>query len=70
MPSRSKRLFGSLLLLAFVFFYLWLAADVGAALLDRLSGAARIAYFAIAGIAWVIPAGAIVWWTYRAPREP
>lgn len=68
MPPRLKRLFGVVLLLVFVFFYIWVMTDVGAIVISRAEGPWRMLYFALAGIAWIVPAGAIIWWMYRPRR--
>ena len=63
-PNR-RRLAGTLLLLVFVFVYVILAAIVGENVLPTAGGIAAFVYYAIAGLAWVPPAGFIISWMHR-----
>ena len=63
-PGRRK-LFGTLLLLAFLFVYVLAAMLVAAAVLPKGGRFAEFAYYAVAGLAWVPVAGLIVSWMHR-----
>lgn len=57
-----------LVLVTFVISYALVAMTVGAAKLPGTSGWVQLAYFAFAGLIWVIPAGLIVSWMQRPQR--
>lgn len=69
MTSRLRRMTGAAGLLVFVFFYIWIMTDIGAIVLTNGSGVVKFVYFVLAGLGWVIPAGAIIWWMYRPLRK-
>lgn len=60
-----KRLFGTIVLVAFVVVYAFFAAVIGDMTVQNASEFVRIAYYAVAGILWIFPAGALIWWMYR-----
>ncbi|MEI2385901.1 DUF2842 domain-containing protein [Breoghania sp. JC706] len=60
-----KRLFGTIVLVVFVVVYAFVAAVIGDMTMGSASELTRIAYYLVAGLAWTIPAGAIIWWMYR-----
>ena len=68
MPIRLRKLIGTILLVAFVAFYAMVAMTVAAAKLPGTSSVVQLAYFLIAGLVWVIPAGAIVAWMGKPQR--
>jgi hypothetical protein len=43
---------------------------IAAARLPGTSGLTQTLFFAIGGLIWVIPAGAVIYWMQRPPREP
>ena len=63
----TRALLGTMGLLAFVMVYIFAAMLVGTAVLPRGSRIAEFLYYAVAGLAWVPPAGLIIRWMY-APR--
>lgn len=63
-----KRLFGTIVLVVFVVVYAFFAMVIGDMSLQQSSTLVRIAYYAIAGLIWVIPAGAIISWMHRQPK--
>lgn len=65
MTPNFKVFAGTLGLLAFIVVYIFVAMLVAAAALPDAGGAAKFAYYAIAGLAWVPPAGLIISWMYR-----
>jgi hypothetical protein len=67
---RTRKFFGALALVAFVTLYAFFAAAVGDVALANAPWPAQAAYFLIAGLAWVVPAGAIVWWMQRPRSSP
>ena len=68
MGLRLRKLAGAIFLLIFVPIYALLAMLIAAAILPGQSGFVQFAYYLVAGIAWVIPAGAIIYiseWPFR-----
>lgn len=68
MPERLRKLVGSIALIAFVCVYALTAMTVAAAKLPGTSGLTQLVYFAVAGVIWVIPAGALIAWMVK-PRD-
>jgi len=68
MTNPWRKLIGTILLVAFVIFYSLTAMTVAAAKLPGTSGWTQLLYYAVAGLAWVIPASVIIWWMLRQPR--
>jgi len=70
MAPRTRKLVGTVVLLAFLTIYLLLALAVAVALEVRASsGWAELAFHTIAGLAWVIPAAFIVKWMSGGHEE-
>ncbi len=65
LPRTVRKLIGAVLLLVFVTFYALVAMTIGAARLPGTSAWVQTAYFAVAGLIWVIPAGLIIKWMQR-----
>lgn len=65
LPRSVRKLIGAVLLLAFVPFYALVAMTIGAARLPGTSVWVQTAYFAVAGLLWVVPAGFIIKWMQR-----
>jgi len=53
------------MLVAFIIVYVLLAMVVAAAVLPRAGGFLQFVYYAVAGLAWVPPAGWIISWMHR-----
>lgn len=67
MPSLRKFI-GMVGLVVFVVVYALTAMVIGDMTLQQSSTLTRLAYFAVAGLVWVIPAGAIIWWMERGGK--
>ena len=65
LPRTVRKLIGAVLLLVFVPFYALVAMTIGAARLPGTSTLVQTAYFAVAGLIWVVPAGLIIKWMQR-----
>lgn len=65
MTMRTRKLVGTILLVVFLTIYSLLAMMVAFALQVNASKLAEVAYYVIAGLAWVIPAGWIIWWMQK-----
>lgn len=68
MNPRARKLAGTVILVVFVIVYSLIAMTIAAAKLPGTSGLTQLAYFAVAGLAWVIPAGALIAWMQKMPR--
>ncbi len=64
-----RKLAGTVALLAFLSVYALLAMAAAIVLQVNASKAVELAYYVVAGLAWVIPAGVIVKWMQR-PDNP
>ena len=65
MSVRVKKLVGTLVLLVFVTVYALLAMWLGAAVINAQHGAVQFVFYVAAGIAWTIPAFAIIKWSSK-----
>lgn len=68
MVPSFRKFFGMVVLVIFVVVYAFLAMVIGDMTLQESSNLVRFTYFAVAGLAWVIPAGAIIWWMERGGK--
>ncbi len=68
MPLRLRKLIGATLLVAFVCLYALIVMTVAAAKLPGTSGLTQLVFYAVAGLAWVVPAGLIIAWMGRPER--
>lgn len=66
MPPRIRKLIGTIVLVPFVIFYALTAMTIAAAKLPGTSGLVQFAYFLIAGLLWVLPAGALIAWMQKS----
>jgi hypothetical protein len=65
MTTRTRKLVGTILLLAFLVLYA-LAAMLAAVVLQvRASPFVELVYYVVAGLAWVVPAGLLIRWMAR-----
>lgn len=67
MSRGTRRFIGAAGLTLFVLIYVALAMVVGANHILQLHGLVQLAYFAIAGFAWTLPAMWIIKWMRRTP---
>lgn len=65
MRMRTRKLVGTFALLALVIVYSLAAMMVAIALQVNASKFVEVMYYVVAGLAWVIPAGAIIWWMQK-----
>ncbi|MEZ5843180.1 MAG: DUF2842 domain-containing protein [Hyphomicrobiaceae bacterium] len=70
MTIRTRKLVGTFLLLALVFVYALLAMAAAIVLQVSDSKLLEIVYYVVAGLAWVLPAGVIVWWMQKPDKPP
>ncbi len=69
MTMRTRKLIGTIALFFFLATYALLAMFVAAILQVNTSKFGELAYYVIAGLVWVIPAGLIVKWMAK-PDSP
>jgi hypothetical protein len=65
MSTRMRKLVGTILLLVLVTVYVLVAIVVAGAVLPEANKAIELVFYAIAGLAWVLPAGLLVRWMQR-----
>ena len=68
MVPSFRKFIGMIVLVVFVIVYALLAMVIGDMTLQQSSTLVRMTYFAIAGLIWVIPAGAIIWWMEKSGK--
>lgn len=69
MSLRTRKLAGTLMLLAFLIAYVLLAMAAAIILEVRGLKSLELAYYVVAGLAWTLPAGWIIHWMHRAPSK-
>ena len=65
MPQRIRKLIGTVLLVAYVIVYSLTAMMIAASKLPGTSGLVQLAYYAFAGLFWVLPAAGLIWWMQK-----
>lgn len=65
MRARSRKLIGTVVLLIFIVLYVWLASAIGAGRISVAPAWAQLAFFLVAGLLWVLPAGLLIKWMQR-----
>lgn len=69
MPQRLRKLVGTLVLVAFLVVYSLFAMAIGATRFADAGFWGQLAFFVVAGLAWLVPAMAIIWWMQRPDRD-
>ena len=70
MSVRSRKLIGTLVLLVFLAVYALVVASIGAGRITTAPPLTQLAFFFVAGLAWVVPAGLLIRWMQRPRAEP
>ena len=65
MTSRTRKLAGTIVLLVFLSVYALVAMLVAVALQVNASKTVELIYYVVAGLLWVLPAGAVITWMQR-----
>ena len=65
MTVRARKLIGTFVLLAFLAVYALVIASIGAGRITAAPPLAQLAFFFVAGLAWVVPAGLLIRWMQR-----
>jgi hypothetical protein len=66
MNLRLRKLIGTLLLLVLVVVYAFAAMLVAAAVLPQAGMVTQFIFYAVAGVAWTIPAAMLISWMHRS----
>ena len=65
MQVRQRKMIGTVLLLAFLAAYALAVVGISAGRVTSASAPAQFAFFVVAGLAWVLPAGLLIRWMQR-----
>jgi hypothetical protein len=65
MTMRVRKLIGTIALFVLIAVYSFVAMMVAIVLQVNASPWVEVVYYVVAGLAWVIPAGVIVWWMQK-----
>lgn len=68
MPVRLRKLIGTVLLIALVIVYAWLATTVAVAQLAESGPVVHFTYFLLTGLLWILPAMGIIRWMVKQPK--
>lgn len=69
MRQRMRKLIGTVFIAVFVPVYCLVIMTVAAAKLPGTSTLTQTIFFAIFGLLWVIPAGAVIWWMQKPEKQ-
>ena len=69
MRRRTRKLIGTAVLAVFVPLYALVAAMTADYRLPGMSPLAHWLYYAVAGLAWIIPGGLLITWMQRPDRD-
>jgi hypothetical protein len=68
MNRRLRKLIGAMMLLALVFVYALAAMALAQGRITDAPGWLQVILYAVLGLAWILPAGLIIWWMERPER--
>ena len=68
MSVRIRKLIGTILLIALVIVYAWLATTVAVAQLAESGPVVHFTYFLLTGLLWILPAMGIIKWMVKQPK--
>ncbi len=68
MAPRLRKLIGTVVLVAFVTLYSLVVMAIGAPIMAVHGHGIGMVFYAIAGLVWTVPAGAVIWWMERKPK--
>ena len=69
LTMRVRKLIGMALMLALIIFYALIVMTVAVTTSVPDNGVVEFFYYLVTGVAWVVPAAAIIYWMQR-PDEP
>ncbi len=70
MGARTRKFIGTVILLIVLIIYSLAVMLAAAAVLPDGGKIVELIFYAVAGVAWVLPAGYLVKWMYAAPPKP
>jgi uncharacterized membrane protein YhaH (DUF805 family) len=70
MSPSLKTFIGSILLVALMGLYALVAVTIASARLGNSSGLVQLAFFALTGLLWIVPAMGLVSWMLKDRRKP
>jgi membrane protein YdbS with pleckstrin-like domain len=70
MRPRAKKLIGGVVLVISVAIYALVVMIVGQVRLAQSGLAVQLAYFAVFGLLWIVPAAFLIRWMERVDRKP
>ena len=65
LPIRIRKLIGLVLMLLLIIFYALIIMRIAVSDWAPSNGFTEFMFYLITGLAWTIPAGAIIWWMQR-----
>jgi len=65
MSVRARKLIGTIVLVVFLAAYGLAAGMIGSGRITEAPALVQVAYFLVAGLLWVIPAGLLIRWMQR-----
>jgi hypothetical protein len=68
MTIRLRKFIGLLVLLCWLFVYVLLAMGIAVRVLPDAHWSAELAFYAVAGVAWVIPARYLIHWMSKLEK--
>jgi hypothetical protein len=69
MTVRTKKLIGVVLILLWLVVYAFIAMNVALAVLPKANWIVELLYYAVVGLAWIIPIGLLLPWMHREPKN-
>ena len=69
LTPRTKKFIGLLAMLVWLFIYSMIAMRVGVAVLPEANWLVKLLYYAVVGVAWIIPIGLMLPWMHREPKK-
>ena len=69
LSPRTKKLIATIALLLWLPLYALAAMRVGVAVLPEAGSFLTLVYYAVAGMAWILPVGLLLPWMHREPER-
>jgi hypothetical protein len=69
MTTRTRKLIGVIIILLWLIVYAFLAMKAAIAILPGAHWLVELLYYAIVGLAWIIPIGLLLPWMHREPTN-
>jgi hypothetical protein len=66
---RTKKLIGTIVTIVWLPIYALFAMAIGIRVLPHASGLVEFLYYAVVGMAWIIPIGLMLPWMSREPKQ-